>query len=352
MTQRSAARKGASYGRVKTVRCSTVLVVSDLRLAGTEGSSFGHMQGLVDRRRHFHASLTKVRGVDAGAVAVVRRFSRLVTARVGALDEDYLARSRPLGQARVLWEIGRTGCEVRVLRARLGLDSGQLSRTLRTFENEGLVSVSTRENDTRVRVAALTAAGAAEWDELEEASESVAATLLDPLTERQRDRLITAMGIIERLVLASLVEVTERPPTDPLARACLRAYHEELEQHFGGRFDAGGAEDHLAPPDGLLLVAVLQGEPVGCGGLLFATTEPPEIKRLWTAHAIRGTGLGRRLLLDLERRATGTGASSVRLDTNGGLSEALALYRSSGYAEIPPYNDNPHAHHWFEKRLG
>jgi len=160
------------------------------------------------------------------------------------------------------------------------------------------------------------------------------------------------VGDIERLLLASLVKVGERPPSDPLARACLRVYSHELEQCFGGRFDAGSAEDHLAPPDGLLMVAVLQGEPVGCGGLVFATGEPPEIKRLWTAPTARGTGLGRRLLLELERRAATAGASSVRLDTNGGLSEALALYRSSDYTEIPPYNDNPHAHHWFEKRLG
>lgn len=287
-----------------------------------------------------------------GAVAAVRRFNRLVTARVGALDENYLARSRPLGQARVLWEIGRIGCEVGVLRARLGLDSGQLSRTLRTLEHDGLVSVSTHEHDTRVRVAALTPAGIAEWDDLEKASEASAAKLLDPLTERQRQRLVTAMGDIERLLLASLVEVGERPPSDPLARACLRAYRDELQQRFGGRFDAGSAEEHLAPPDGLLLVAVLQGEPVGCGGLVFTAGEPPEIKRLWTAPAARGTGLGRRLLTELETRAAGAGASSVRLDTNGGLIEALALYRSSDYTEIPPYNDNPHAHHWFEKELG
>ncbi len=72
-------------------------------------------------------------------IAQVRRFNRTVTRRVGALDDRFLARGRPLGEARVLWEIGPGGCEVRTLRSRLGLDSGYLSRLLRSLEKEGLI---------------------------------------------------------------------------------------------------------------------------------------------------------------------------------------------------------------------
>src|SRR4029450_313506 len=89
----------------------------------------------------------------AGQVAQVRRFNRAVTQRIGALNEDYLARGRPLAEARVLWEIGEEGCEVRALRSRLGLDSGHASRLLRSLERDGLVEVATGPGDKRARAA-------------------------------------------------------------------------------------------------------------------------------------------------------------------------------------------------------
>ena len=289
--------------------------------------------------------------MDATAIAGVRRFNRLLTARVGALDDHYLARSRPLGQARVLWEIGSDGCEVGLLRARLGLDSAQLSRTLRALEQDGLVLVAAHGQDNRVRVASLTAPGRAEWDELEAAADATAADILGPLTDRQQARLLAAMADVERLLMASLVTVEARPPSDPLARVCLRSYFSEIGERFGGEFDPGEGDDQLLPPHGLFLVGVLQAEPVGCGALRWHADGPPEIKRLWTAPSARGMGLGRRLLAQLERAAIAGGATSVRLDTNDTLTEAMALYRSTGYHEIERYNDNPHAQHWFEKRL-
>ena len=66
---------------------------------------------------------------------------------------------------------------------------------------------------------------------------------------------------------------------------------------------------------------------------------------------MRGLGLGRRLVAELERRAAEAGATTVRLDTNGALTEAIALYRSSGYEEVEPFNDEVYAHHWFAKPL-
>lgn len=289
--------------------------------------------------------------MDATAIAGVRRFSRLVTARVGALDDHYLTRSRPLGQARVLWEIGSDGCEVGLLRARLGLDSAQLSRTLRVLEQDGLVVVAAHAQDNRVRVATLTTAGRAEWAQLETASDATAAEILGPLSDRQQTRLLAAMAEVERLLMASLVTIEARPPSDPLARVCLRSYFSEIGDRFGGEFDPGEGDDQLLPPHGLFLVGVLQSEPVGCGGLKWHADGPPEVKRLWTAPSARGLGIGRRLLTQLERAAIAGGASRVRLDTNDTLTEAMTLYRSTGYYEIERYNDNPHAQHWFEKQL-
>jgi ribosomal protein S18 acetylase RimI-like enzyme len=144
-------------------------------------------------------------------------------------------------------------------------------------------------------------------------------------------------------------------PEDPAAAHCLAAYTAELADRFGFDPHAGStvAPDEMRPPRGLLLVATGPGgTPLGCGALRLAAAAPrAEIKRLWVSGDARGLGLGRRLLTALETRARDLGASAVRLDTHGSLTAALALYRATGYREIPRYNDNPYAHHWFEKPL-
>jgi len=61
--------------------------------------------------------------------------------------------------------------------------------------------------------------------------------------------------------------------------------------------------------------------------------------------------VARRLLAELEDRARAAGARAVRLDTNRTLVEAIAMYRKLGYVEIEPFNEEPYAHHWFEKDL-
>ncbi len=289
----------------------------------------------------------------------VRRFNRAVTQRIGALDDTFLARGRPLGQARLLWEIGPAGRDVRDLRARLDLDSGYLSRLLRSLENDGLITVEASEADGRIRTARLTAAGQAERAELDRLSDDVAASLLGPLTTRQRGRLVTAMAEVERLLAASAIQVSVRDPRHPDARHCLRAYVEELSGRFDGGFDPArsiSAADHeMTPPAGLFLVATLHGEPVGCGALKFDPGAPAGIagvKRMWVAPQVRGLGLGRRLLAELETRAAAHGVRVLRLETNRTLSEAIGLYRSAGYHEVAAFSDEPYAHHWFEKALG
>ena len=288
-------------------------------------------------------------------VEQVRRFNRTVTQRVGALDDHFLSLDRPLGEARVLWEIGPGGCEVRALRARLGLDSGHLSRLLRTLEADGMVTVAAGAHDRRVRDARLTPAGVGELAELDRRSDALAESLLAPLTDGQRERLVGAMRDVERLLTAAMVEIRPVDPEHPDARQCLRSYFAELERRSGVSFDphvGSTAEPHeLRPPAGEIVVAYLRAEPVGCGAVKRTAEATVDIKRMWLAGSARGLGLGRRLLADLEARAARAGASSVRLETNATLVEAIALYRSAGYAEVPPFNDEPFADHWFEKRL-
>src|SRR3954454_20094438 len=103
-------------------------------------------------------------------VAAVRRFNRTVTQRVGALSDHFLSTARPLAMSRLLWEIGTEGGEVVMLRSRLGVDSGQMSRMLRALESDGLVTVAPSEADGRVRVARLTERGLAERETLDERS--------------------------------------------------------------------------------------------------------------------------------------------------------------------------------------
>jgi DNA-binding MarR family transcriptional regulator/GNAT superfamily N-acetyltransferase len=293
--------------------------------------------------------------MERAMIETVRRFNRTVTQRIGALDDAFLARGRPLGQARLLWEIGPGGGDVRDLRARLDLDSGYLSRLLRALERDGLVTVEASEADSRVRTARLTAAGRAERAELDRRSDQAAASLLGPLTSRQRGRLVSAMAEAERLLTASAIEIGGRDPRDPGARHCLRAYVGELADRFDGGFDPersiSAADHEMIPPAGLFLVATLHGEPVGCGALKFHPGAPAEIKRMWVAPSVRGLGLGRRLLAELEARGAAHGVHVLRLETNRTLAEAVSLYRSAGYREVPPFNDEPYAHHWFEKAL-
>jgi DNA-binding MarR family transcriptional regulator len=288
-------------------------------------------------------------------VARLRSFNRTVTERVGALETRYLGRARPLGESRLLWEIGSDGAIVRDLRRRLGLDSGYVSRLLRSLEQQGLAVVAEDEADARVRVARLTDRGARERAELDRLSDELAWAILEPLDDAQRQKLAAAAETVERLLRASLVEIAVEGPRTTDGRWCLQQYFAELADRFDSGFDPAlsiTGEDELTPPHGLLLVARLHEEPVGCGGLKLLPDAPPEVKRMWVAREERGLGLGRRILRELERHAVAAGASSIRLETNEALGEAIRLYRSSGYREVPAFNDEPYAHHWFEKRLG
>jgi GNAT superfamily N-acetyltransferase len=293
--------------------------------------------------------------MDRSMIDRVRRFNRTVTQRTGALDDAFLSRDRPLGQARLLWEIGPDGGDVRRLRLRLGLDSGYLSRMLRSLESDGLVVVEPSRADSRVRTARLTGDGLAERAELDRRSDRAAAALLEPLSARQRDRMIAAMAEVERLLVASAVQVTECDPRHPDARRAVRAYVTELAQRFDGGFDpalsVSATDDEMSPPAGLFLIATLHGAPAGCGALKFHPGAPAEIKRMWVAPEARGLGLGRRLLSELETRAAARGVRTLRLETNRMLAEAISLYRSAGYREVAAFNHEPYAHHWFEKTL-
>jgi DNA-binding MarR family transcriptional regulator len=133
------------------------------------------------------------------AVDVVRSFNRVVTRRIGALDERFLGRHRSLGACRVLFEIGTEGIEIRTLRARLDLDSGYLSRLLRGLERDRLIRTTQSPGDGRVGCVILTAAGRRELAALNRRSDTAAGSILEFLTPKQQQELTTAMSAVERL---------------------------------------------------------------------------------------------------------------------------------------------------------
>jgi DNA-binding MarR family transcriptional regulator len=292
----------------------------------------------------------------------VRRFNRTITERVGVLHDHYLGRDLPVGAARLLWEIGDdgdgdgSGQDVRRLRDRLGLDSGYVSRLLRTLEQAGLVTVRPHPKDRRVRTVELTEAGRAERVTLDKLSDELAGSLLAPLNEKQRVTLTAAMADVERLLTAATVAIHEIDPSHPDAQHCLRAYYAELHERFDTGFDPLRSTlpdpGELRPPKGLFLVARLHGAPIGCAGAkLPADSTTAEIKRMWVAPSARGLGLARRFLAELESIAAQHGRDTLRLDTNKALTAAISLYRSAGFYEIPAFNDEPYAQFWFEKRI-
>ena len=244
----------------------------------------------------------------ADQVAQVRRFNRLVTQRVGALDDHFLGRDRPLGASRLLYEIGLQGAELRDLRRRLGLDAGYVSRLAKALAREGLVRLVQGGGDQRVRKARLTAVGRREIQEMNARSDEAAAALLDALAPKQRERLVAAMAEVHRLLRIAGVQIERVDPTSPAARWCVAQYFAELERRFEAGFDPAAslpAEDRdLVPPRGAFLLASVDGESVACGIVKAIGPGVGSLKRMWVADPVRGLGIGRRMLDALERESS------------------------------------------------
>jgi GNAT superfamily N-acetyltransferase len=154
--------------------------------------------------------------------------------------------------------------------------------------------------------------------------------------------------------MEAITIVPEQPDSDAV-RWCFAQYYAELDRRIEGGFDASIAlplvDAGLLPPLGVVLVARRSSQLLGCGAVKLAEPDVAEIKRLWILPAARGQGVGSRILAELEARAATAGKRVVRLDTNGALTEAVALYRRRGYREIAPFNEERFADHWFEKDL-
>ena len=288
------------------------------------------------------------------AIARLRRFNRVVTREIGALDLSYLGRGRPLSTARVLHMIRPEGTDIAVIRQTLRFDSGLLSRLLRALEKEGLVVVKPDPTDRRRRIAHLTAAGLAEWQVYDQLGHDKAKAVFDRAGSRQQ-ALIDAMDLIATVMLQDDVDIRDADPDDPAALSCLSAYYQMLLDSFAlftpemlplPLPDAA----RYRGPNGAFLVAWSDDLPIGCVSLRPLEPGVGEVKRLWVHPTARGQGLARRLMRALETRARDMGMTRLQLDTNTALSDAVALYRSDGWTDIAAYTTAP-ANLWMAKRL-
>jgi DNA-binding MarR family transcriptional regulator/GNAT superfamily N-acetyltransferase len=291
--------------------------------------------------------------VSTEHVTAFRRFNRYLTRRIGVLDDHYLGQNRPLGEARLLFEIGEHGASLRDLRSRLGLDAGYLSRMAKSLETQGMVRLSAHPKDNRLRMLELTPAGRVEVEEQNRRAGAVATGLLEGLDAPQRAELVRAMATAQRLLRLAGISVRLVGGDTPDARACLEAYAADIDERFPEGFDKGSLvrPQEVSGDAGAFFVAYEEGGPVGCGALRRLEDGVGEIRHVWVHPDARRLGLARRLLGALEEEAAARRLAAVRLDTHAALTEARAMYRACGYTEIPAYGDNVYASHWFEKRL-
>lgn len=283
----------------------------------------------------------------------VRRFNRAVTSEVGALDTSFLGRGRPLGAARVLNSIGHGQSDVAVIREFLGLDSGLMSRLLRSLEEDGLIETVPNPHDARRRIATLTENGRSEFHAYEEMSDAQAETFL--ARHSRPEVLLRAMDIVASSLRRDRIVFEEKDPRHEDARYCLGEYYAELALRFEKGFDVSLSRDpdasDMKRPRGAFMVAISDGLPIGCVGVKGSGGEVAEIKRLWVAPSARGLGLAKRLMTAAENTARELSIKVLRLDTNSALSEAEQLYRRTGWDEIERFNDDPYPDLFFEKRL-
>ena len=145
-------------------------------------------------------------------------------------------------------------------------------------------------------------------------------------------------------------------PDDPEVLALFGPFIREADGPLEIEIDleaeiAAGPPANLVPPNGVLLLARVDGAPAGLGGVRYLDTEFAEVKSMFVSPAFRSLGLARELLAELEAVASRRGCRAVRLDTSAYLTPAVALYRAAGYREIPAYNANLKADLWFERQL-
>jgi DNA-binding MarR family transcriptional regulator/N-acetylglutamate synthase-like GNAT family acetyltransferase len=279
----------------------------------------------------------------AARVAAVRRFSRFYTQAIGALGEGYLQSGFSVAQARVLYELAhRMRPSARDLAVDLGLDPGYLSRILRGFERQGLITREPSPEDRRQSILRLTDKGRGAFAPLDARSRQEIGALIAPLRPADQERLVTAMRSIEGLIApagAAKLPILLRPhrPGDMgwvVARhgalyaeeygwdQTFEALVAEIAAQFLRTFDAGHECCWIAERDGVNVGSVF---------VVRQSDDVAKLRLLIVDPPARGMGLGRRLVEEAIRFARNRRYAKLALWTNDVLDAARHIYQQAGF---------------------
>ncbi len=276
-------------------------------------------------------------------VETVRAFNRFYTEQIGVLHEGLLDSKFPLMEARVLFELDARGtATARELCRDLRVDPGYLSRILRGLGARGLVDKRPGDQDRRVRLLNLSAAGRAEFTILEQLSRQENGKLLAPLVEADQERLIAAMTRIQTLL----------SPPDNNARAFVLRPHrpgdmgdvialhgrlypamfgwDETFEALVARIAADFIIDFDPACEGSF-IAEVDGEFRGSAFVVKVDGEVSKLRLMIVDERAHGLGLGRALLNECLNFARRAGYKKMTLWTNDVQIAARGLYASAGF---------------------
>lgn len=278
-------------------------------------------------------------------IAAVRRFNRFYTRQIGVLRKGYLDTPYSLGEMRVLYEISRDhGPTASDIARALDLDAGYISRVLRHFEKQGLISRATSAKDARQSHLTLTARGRKTFAPLDKKSHDQVAGMLGHLNEAEQARLIGAMAEIERLIGhagkadGELAYVLRGPKPGDFGWVVAR--HAELylaEYGWGEPFEGLCAQivadyaNKNDPARERCWIAERHGEPVGSIFLVRDSDDVARIRLLLVDPKGRGLGIGKRLVDECVTFARAAGYKQVTLWTHSVLTAARHIYEQAGF---------------------
>lgn len=276
-------------------------------------------------------------------IGAVRRFNRFYTRQIGALGEGHLDTPFSLTEARVVYELAqRETATATELGQELGLDAGYLSRILRGFQERGLIDRRPSESDARQTRLSLTGAGRAAFAQLDTAARRDVGAMLNALPGVEQDRLVRAMGTVER-VLGAAPEPAEpyvlRAPRAGDLGWVVQVHGQLYDREFGWdvRFEGliadviGGYVRGFDPTRERGWIAERNGENVGCVFVMRGTDEVARLRLLVVDPGARGLGIGARLVDECVRFSRDAGYRTLSLWTNSVLLSARRIYEAKGF---------------------
>jgi DNA-binding MarR family transcriptional regulator/GNAT superfamily N-acetyltransferase len=294
-------------------------------------------------------------GGESDAIVGIRSFNRFWTEEIGLLKAGLLDTPYSLTEARIVFELAHTGAaELADLRARLGVDSGYLSRIMNRFKADGLVDAGPSPTDGRRQLVTLTGRGRAVFAMLDARSSAEIRALLDRLGDEDQRRLLdaltTAQEILQRGGRPKPYRIRPLQPGD-LGWVVQRhgaVYAEEYgwDESFEALVARIVADyvDHRDPRRDNAWIAELDGEPVGCVFCVHADDHTAQLRLLLVDAKARGYGIGARLVDECLRFAVDAGYTEMKLWTNDILVSARRIYEAAGFKLVDEERHHSYGH--------